>query len=210
MKNLPEKIKTIASESEFRLKEKGSTFISLSTPIEKDEDAVKFLSSLKKKYYDATHYCYSYRFVDGSFKYSDDGEPSGTAGKRILNAQNHFEVTNLITMVVRYFGGTKLGIGPLGKAYYESAFQCLKSSNLEHRILHNRIEIRYEFEFSNLIHHITSKYSLIIENNIYEPHPIMVCSIPHSTIDKFASELTSSSNNLVSLRELNESYYVKR
>lgn len=208
MNKLPEKIKTIASESEFRIKEKGSAFVSFSKPVKNVEEAASFLTSLKKKYYDATHHCYSYRFVDGSFKYSDDGEPSGTAGKRIYNAQIHFELTNLVTAVVRYYGGTKLGVGPLGKAYYDSAFHCLESSKVVELVLHQRIEIRYEFEFSNLTHHLISKYSLIIEENVFEPHPLLICSIRNSIVDQFRSELSALSNNQIACKRLDEFCYL--
>jgi len=210
MNKLPEKIKTIASESEFRLKEKGSTFISISKPIDTEDEAASLLLSLKKKYYDATHHCYSYQLVNGPFKYSDDGEPRGTAGKRIFNAQIHFELTNLVTVVVRYYGGVKLGVGPLGKAYYEAAFQCLESSKIESLILHQKIEIRYEFEFSNFIHHQISKYSLKVEKNIFEPQPSILCLIRHSIIDTFSSELSALSNNKIFLKRIDEWYYLRR
>ncbi len=200
MAKLPEQLKTISSECEFKLKEKGSSFISISKPIETEEEAAIFLTSLKKKYYDATHHCYSYQLVDGSFKYSDDGEPNGTAGKRIFNAQTHFGLTNLITVVIRYYGGVKLGVGPLGKAYYDSAYQNLESSKTEEKILHAQIEIEYDFEFSNLIHHLISKYGLIIQNHLYEPKPVLICLIRYSILDQFSSELSLSSNNKVSVQ----------
>ena len=141
MAKLPDKIKTIIKDSEFRFKEKGSVFIGLSFPINSEEDAESFLLSVRKKYYDATHHCYSYKLTDGTFKYSDAGEPNGTAGIRIYNAQNHFDLTGILTIIVRYFGGVKLGVGPLGKAYYETAYQNLKSSETEDRILHQQIQL---------------------------------------------------------------------
>ncbi|MBA4407338.1 hypothetical protein C0389_08695 [bacterium] len=208
MNKLPEKIKTIVSESEFKMKEKGSSFVSFSKPVKNVEEALSFLSSLRKKYYDATHHCYSYQFVDGSFKYSDDGEPNGTAGKRIYNAQIHFELTNLLTVVARYYGGLKFGVGPLGKAYYESAFKCLETSKIKELTLHQKIEIQYEFEFSNFIHHLISKYSLIIEQNIFGPKSMIVCSARNSIIDQFSSELTTSSNQQLFCKKLDESLYL--
>lgn len=209
MIKLPEKIKTIALESEFKIKEKGSSFISISTPVKNSKEAVEFLATLKKKYYDATHHCYSYQLVDGSFKYSDDGEPNGTAGKRIYNAQNHFELINLVTVVVRYYGGVKLGVGLLGKAYYESAFKCLESSKIDTLILHQKIEIKYEFGLSNLIHHLISKYSLIIENSTFEDYPLLTCLIRNSILNQFSSELTSQSNNQITCKRLGAFQYLE-
>lgn len=210
MAKLPDQIRTISLESEFKLKEKGSTFISISKPIETVEEAVLFLTSLKKKYYDATHHCYSYQLVDGSFKYSDDGEPNGTAGKRIFNAQTHFGLTDLITVVIRYYGGIKLGVGPLGKAYYDSAMQNLELSKTEEKILHAQIEIEYEFEFSNLIHHLISKYGLIIQNHLFEPRPVLICLIRYSAVNQFSSELSSSSNNKISVYKTDRLCYQKK
>jgi uncharacterized YigZ family protein len=210
MAKLPEQIKTISSESEFKLKEKGSTFISISKPIGTAEEAITFLTSLKKKYYDATHHCYSYQLVDGSFKYSDDGEPSGTAGKRIYNAQIHFELTDLITVVIRYYGGIKLGVGPLGKAYYDAAMQNLESSATEEKILHQQIKIEYDFEFSNLIHHLISKYGLTIQNQLFEAKPSIICLIRHSVINQFSSDLSASSNNKLTVKSAGEFTYQKK
>ncbi len=141
MLRLPSIIKTPESESEFKLKEKGSSFISISGPIENEKEANTFLNSIRKKYYNASHHCFSYKLADGQFRYSDDGEPNGTAGIRIYNSQNYFGLTNLITVVVRYFGGTKLGVGPLGKAYYKSSSQNLASSTITEKHLYQQAEI---------------------------------------------------------------------
>ncbi|MEW6654134.1 MAG: YigZ family protein, partial [Bacteroidota bacterium] len=161
MTNYKNNIKTLKAANEYRFKENGSLFITICEPILTEEEAIGFLSKIKRQYYDATHHCYSYITQNGSFKFSDDGEPSGTAGKRIYNAQNHFDVTNLITIVIRYFGGTKLGVGLLGKAYYNSAFQCLSNSIFEEKELYNRITITYDFAFSKTVHHFVTKYRLI-------------------------------------------------
>jgi len=205
--NLPDEIKTITSEAEFRLKEKGSLFISISRPIQTEEEANSFLNSINKKYYDATHHCYSYKLVNGTFKYSDDGEPTGTAGIRIFNAQNHFDLTNVITIVIRFFGGVKLGVGPLGKTYYQSAFQNLENSQKEEFELYKNIEINYSFEWLQLVHHLISKYSLIIEENLFETHPQLICSIRNKSIEIFAQDLTSGSKNEINFKILGNSIY---
>jgi len=198
MSSLPYQIKTIAAESEFRFKEKGSTFIGLSSPINLEEEGINFLNSVKKKFYDATHHCFSYKLADGLFKYSDDGEPNGTAGIRINNAQNHFELTNIITIVVRYFGGVKLGVGPLGKAYYEAAIQNLETSMKIEKELYQKIELEYQFEQTKYVHHLISKFELVVNKNLFESSPIMQCSIKASRINEISSELNENYNpNLV-------------
>ncbi len=210
MLKLPSTIKTVESESEFRLKEKGSTFLSISKPAENEAEANTFLNLIRKKYYDATHHCYSYKFVDGQFKYSDDGEPNGTAGIRIYNAQNHFELTNLVTVVVRYFGGTKLGVGPLGKAYYEASLQNLNLSSIIEKQLYQHTEISYRFDQSKTVHHIISKYSALIRNSLYEPAPKIECLVPIDQVKKINGERDSLHQTGINI-DLKKSFeYIKK
>jgi len=205
-----ESIKTIIKESEFRLKEKGSLFISLSFPVKSEEEAESHLNSIRKKYYDAAHHCYSYKLNDGSFKYSDAGEPNGTAGIRIYNAQNHFELTSIITVVVRYFGGIKLGVGPLGKTYYEAVYQNLKISEIEERILHKHIQLIFNYDQTRSIHHLISKYHILIEESIFNPTPVMNCLIPVIQIEKFISELKENYNCNIKVILSDEYKFIKR
>jgi putative IMPACT (imprinted ancient) family translation regulator len=104
----PSEIRTIRTGDEVKFKEKGSLFISQPFSIENEQSATEILREIKKKYFDASHHCYAWRLSDGNFKSSDDGEPSGTAGLRIMNAIDHYDLTNLIVIVTRWFGGTKL------------------------------------------------------------------------------------------------------
>jgi uncharacterized YigZ family protein len=210
MVKLPDKIKTIIKESEFRLKEKGSLFISLSFPVKSEEEAGLHLNSIRKKYYDAAHHCYSYKLTDGTFKYSDAGEPNGTAGIRIYNAQNHFELTSIITIVVRYFGGIKLGVGPLGKAYYETTYQNLKTSEIEERILHKYIQLKFDYDRTKSVHHLISKYQILIEESIFDSAPVMNCFIPAVQIEKFIFELKENFNANIKVIISDESKFIKR
>jgi uncharacterized YigZ family protein len=200
MNQLPDKIKTLSNQAEFELKEKGSSFISISAPIENENSAIEFLNSIRKKYYDATHHCYSYKLLDGKFKYSDDGEPNGTAGIRIFNAQNHFEVTNLITVVTRYFGGIKLGVGPLGKAYYEAAYTNLNQSQINEKNLFYEINIKFEFKNSKTTHHLISKHGLKIIQNTFEDQPCITCLLPSTSFANFESEVAAQYNTLLVTR----------
>jgi uncharacterized YigZ family protein len=210
MAKLPDKIKTIIKDSEFRFKEKGSVFIGLSFPIKSEEDAESFLLSVRKKYYDATHHCYSYKLTDGTYKYSDSGEPNGTAGIRIYNAQNHFDLTGILTIIVRYFGGVKLGVGPLGKAYYETAYQNLKSSKTEERILHQQIQLKFDYDQTKSIHYLISKYQIRIEESIFDPIPVINCSIPVNQIDKFIFELKQNFNPNIKVILSDEYKFIKK
>lgn len=195
--NLPLKIKTIVSGTEFKLKEKGSLFIAQCKAVYSEEEAIEFLNGVKKQYYDAAHNCYAYKLADGSLKYSDDGEPNGTAGIRILNAINHYELTYLIVVVTRYFGGVKLGVGPLGKAYYETALECLNLTKTQSKTHHTRGIISYKFEHSSLVHRILSKYNAVIENSLFGEEPSIVCLIPTQEVEPLITDFANSSNNKV-------------
>lgn len=205
---LPDTIKTIKAPFEFKLKEKASLFIALSFPIQSEIEAIDILAAIKKKYFDATHHCYSYKLQQGIFKYSDDGEPSGTAGLRIYNAQNHLELTNLLTIVVRYYGGTKLGVGPLGKAYYDSALSSLESINIITKTSYTKIDIEFDYSLSKTVHHFITKYKLIIQNSSYDPHPKMHCLIATAKIADFTKEVDTASNKKISLLILPQTEYL--
>lgn len=200
--NLPESIKTIPSLSEFKLKEKGSQFLAFSKPVNNETEVQSYLTELRKKFYDATHHCYSFKLVDGSFKYSDDGEPNGTAGIRIYNAQNHFDLTNLVTVVVRYFGGVKLGVGPLGKAYYEAALASLSNSKINELILYSQFEIYFDFSLSKSVHHFLNKHKAIIKQNLFDLKPGMIILIQTKYAEPFISELQTAVQNQITINPL--------
>lgn len=193
MGSLPSHIITIAQSSEIKIKEKGSLFIGQIFHIEDEDGAHKILEGVRKKYFDATHNCYAYRFTDGSVKYSDDGEPNGTAGKRILNAINHEKLFNVLIIVTRYFGGTKLGIGPLGNAYYDASMEVIKAGTKKDQELFVKGKIRYDFEYSNLVHRLISQHNVRITSNFFEDLPGMEFLIPIESKDSFCSGIRENS-----------------
>ena len=154
--NIIKPINTLRETCETRLKEKGSLFISQAFNTSDIEECEKILTSVRKKYFDATHHCYAFKLNTGESRYSDNGEPNGTAGVRILNAIDHFDLTNLIVIVIRYFGGTKLGVGPLGKSYYESAFNTLKTAGIIVKNPYSGITITTNFDQMGHIFRILS------------------------------------------------------
>ncbi|MCK9279436.1 MAG: YigZ family protein [Melioribacteraceae bacterium] len=208
MNEIKESIKIITTKCEFRFKEKGSEFIALSFYIESEEEALEKLNSIKKKFYDAVHHCYAYSINYEKSKYSDDGEPNGTAGIRIFNAINHFELTNIIVIVVRYFGGVKLGVGPLGKAYYFAAEQLLSQSPASIKSAYQRLEIFYNYEQVSRIHYLINQNEAIIEKMIYEPELKMVCLVLISKIGRFVTELIDFSGGSIKTKLLSEIKYL--
>ncbi|MBI1937259.1 MAG: YigZ family protein [Ignavibacteriales bacterium] len=204
---LPFKINTVEKTSEALLKEKGSEFSSYSYPIKTEVEANDLLNSLRKKFYDATHHCYAFKLADGTIKYSDDGEPGGTAGIRILNAINHFDLNNIIVIVVRYFGGTKLGVGPLGKAYYESALECLKQSKIISQFQKQNMSVKFPFEQSNFVHKILTRYSVKILRTDYTDSPGITCTVKIESSDKLITELTTNPSIGIKVNFVDESTF---
>ncbi|MEO6550448.1 MAG: YigZ family protein [Ferruginibacter sp.] len=141
----PEFYKTIEQPATAEYKDRGSKFIAFAYPIEKPTDHKLYLQQLKNEHLKAVHHCFAYRIgTDGnSFRVSDDGEPSGSAGKPILGQIDSKELTNIAVIVVRYFGGTLLGIPGLINAYKTATSLVLQVTP----IVSKQIEVKYLFHF---------------------------------------------------------------
>lgn len=190
-------IKILKEPAESSYKEKDSEFITMAFPVRIEEEILGFLNNIKKKYYDASHYCYAFRLKDKTFRYSDAGEPAGTAGIRILNAIDHFEITDILIIVVRYFGGIKLGVGSLGKAYYLSAEQLLKNCSFQEEKPFIKTTINADFNFISVVHRTLSNHSAIIENTEYGEKATFECLIPENHLARFLNELSDSGNGQI-------------
>ncbi len=139
--------RTIASPSEAVFKEKMSKFLAFAHPVTSASEAKSVVASYQKKYFDARHVCWAYMVgaARTEFQSNDNGEPSGTAGKPILGQINSFELTDVVIVVVRYFGGIKLGTSGLIAAYREAARLALNDATIEER--HVMSEIRFTFPY---------------------------------------------------------------
>ena len=124
--------RTVAAEAEAACRERSSKFLSWIYPVRSEEEIRERLDALRKKYYDATHHCYAWRLGPRgeAFRANDDGEPSGTAGKPILGQLLSNDITDCLVVVVRYFGGTKLGVPGLIAAYKESAAEAIAAAEI--------------------------------------------------------------------------------
>jgi len=139
--------KTIDKISEGIYKEKGSKFISYAYPVSTEEEIKEKIANIKKQYYDARHHCYAYMLGHerNTFRAVDDGEPSSTAGKPILGQILSKEITNVLIVVVRYFGGTKLGVGGLINAYKSAAADALDNNEIIEKTLDAYFKIEYDY-----------------------------------------------------------------
>lgn len=176
---------------------KGSKFITLINHIESKKEAEDFLLSVKKKYFDATHHCYAYKLkTDGqtTVKFSDDGEPSNTAGKPILTVIEHSEIINIIVIVVRYFGGTKLGTGGLIKAYTDSAKDGLTDCEVVQVEITEKFKININYNLIKTIKHILIPYKAEIVAENYSDIAEMEISVNASLFDKLKKELFDKTN----------------
>ena len=143
---------TIASASEAVYKEKSSKFLAYAYPVKSEEEIHGILDELHKRYYDATHHCYAWRLGPHgeSYRANDDGEPSGTAGRPILGQLLSNELTDCLIVVVRYFGGTKLGVPGLIAAYKESAAAAIEAAEIIERTVDRIITVRFSYLAMNL------------------------------------------------------------
>ncbi len=202
-------IKTINSPAESTYKEKGSDFIARAYHAESEAEVKDYLEETKKEHYDASHHCYAFRFKDDSFRYSDAGEPNGTAGIRILNAIDHYGLKDILVIVTRYFGGTKLGVGPLGKAYYTSAELLLKDCSYVEQKPYYRVSILCDFSFISLVHRLLSNFYGIIENIDYGDSVTFGSLIPAENTGDFIREVRDSSNGNIKVDKQPEIIFQK-
>jgi uncharacterized YigZ family protein len=205
MKELPE-INVIDSAYKAEIKEKGSQFLSFAIPAENEEEIILNLEKLKKEYYDAAHLCYAYKLI-GSFKYSDAGEPSGTAGIRIFNAIEHFNLINILLVVVRYFGGIKLGVGRLGRTYYKTAIKVLEKTDIKKKFLYQKVSIKLDFQLSQKVYHLFSNSENKILNVNYSGQASFECLVRIESLAHFLQEIRNFSGGKVQIVVSEKIYY---
>ena len=162
--------KTVKTQSVGLYKEKGSKFLAYAKAVF-DEDEVKaFLEAVKAEHSKARHHCYAYRFgMDKlqNYRVNDDGEPSGSAGRPILGQIDSFGLTNVMVIVVRYFGGTKLGIPGLINAYKTSTKEAFKQAEIVHRQIHNFYQLTFDYGKMNDVMSLLKKQNIQIKEQAY-------------------------------------------
>jgi uncharacterized YigZ family protein len=186
-------------EAEAEIKVKGSKFIAAIIPVRSKEEAEEKYAELKKRYYDATHNCFAYRIRKDIFRYSDDGEPSGTAGKPIFQVLESAELNEALCVVTRYFGGTKLGTGGLIRAYSEAAHQALASLKIEKKILTHTLKLNFGYDLENLVRKVLHEFKGEIGASDYAARIEMEVKIPKSRRDQFKAKLIDLSNSTIKI-----------
>lgn len=153
---------TIESSTESLYKEKGSKFFGFAFPVSSEDDIKNHLEELRKTYHDARHHCYAYviGLKEQSFRANDAGEPNHSAGDPILGQIRSKELTNCLVVVVRYFGGTKLGVSGLISAYKTAAEAALEKARIHERFSKTRFHLAFEYEATSEVERILSDYGI--------------------------------------------------
>lgn len=161
--------RTIESASTATFKDKGSKFIAYAYPILSETEVKELVQALKKEHFSARHHCYAWRLGAKGERYraNDDGEPSGTAGRPILGQLQSLEVTNMLIVVVRYFGGTLLGVSGLINAYKTSANLVLSEATIVERIVEKQFDLRFEYPLQNAVMKVIKDEQLEIVSSQY-------------------------------------------
>ena len=156
--------KTVQYDSEGLVKEKGSKFLSFVYPVASEDEVKQKLEALRKKYFDARHHCYAYMLgeTDRRFRANDDGEPNHSAGDPILGQIRSKEITNVLIVVVRYFGGVKLGVGGLIAAYKAAAELALENNTIIQKEVKKIIRIHYSYTSTPEVMRLVKEFQLEI------------------------------------------------
>ena len=187
--------KTIKKLGEGLYKEKGSKFIAKAFHVESEEEIKQILSDIKKEYHDARHHCYAWRIdpLNERTRSNDDGEPSGSAGKPILNQILSFELINVLVVVTRYFGGTKLGVSGLFNAYRTAAREALENSIIVKEELKSLYRIEYEYLMMDKVMRVIKDDDITIKDQNFDNVCVMDLEIKYSTVQKSTNKLKSIS-----------------
>ena len=185
--------KTIENPVEnILLKEKGSKFIGFAFPVNNENELKNALEKIRSEHPKATHHCYAFRMgINGeNYRANDDGEPSGSAGLPIYNQLLANEITNVLVISVRYYGGTKLGVSGLVKAYKESAKITLEEANIITKELEAEIEIQFNFNQQNLIFTLLSKFDAKVLDFDADENCILTASLKTAHKENISDKLS--------------------
>jgi uncharacterized YigZ family protein len=175
----------LSTSSEGEYKEKGSKFLSYAYPIVSIEDFELHMEEVKSLHPKARHYCYAYRLgLEGDvYRANDDGEPSGTAGKPILGQLLSQDVSDTLIVVVRYFGGTKLGASGLINAYKTAAYDAISNGQKTKKVLSDLYKLTFEYGEMGHILNVIKSLNLNITEKVFETIPYIVLEIPKSQVE---------------------------
>lgn len=199
--------KTVSTEAETLLVEKKSKFISSVRPVCQEADAIAFIGQIRKKYPDANHHVYGYVIDENHiFRYSDDGEPQGTAGMPVLDTIRKEGLVDVAVVVTRYFGGTLLGTGGLVHAYGASARQGLLEAKIVTRSLCNSVAVHVDYTLVGKVQHKIAVENYILEDTLYENEVVFLICCPIEQTQHLIAEMTELTNGRAVCKVMEQKY----
>ena len=186
--------RTIRAPASAELKVKGSRFLAEAVPVTSVEAAEAHIEAVREREYSATHHCTAYRVgpKGRTFRYNDDGEPSGTAGPPLLRQIDGRELTNTLVVVTRYYGGTKLGTGGLVRAYGDAAALALDACQIVERVLRDRLRVRFAYGDTSPAMHTIHQHDAEIVDTRYTDHTELTVAVRRSEVEVFIETFTNA------------------
>lgn len=186
----PDTYYTVAGKGESVIREKASKFIGLVSPVDSEAEAREVLNGIRKKYHDANHHCFAYCLGPAReiYRLSDDGEPSGSAGRPIHGQLLSKDLSDTLAVVVRYFGGTKLGIPGLISAYRQSASEALENAGKTEKIIKIKLRVDFPYEKMNEVMRIQKEEDLDIIDQVFDTNCSITLAVRKSKTDKVLSK----------------------
>ena len=193
---MSDEYKTIKTISEGYYTEKRSKFLAFAHPVSTVEEAMALVEQYQKKYYDARHVCWAYMIGTEreTFRSNDNGEPSGTAGKPILGQINSNELTNIIILVVRYFGGVKLGTSGLIVAYRTAAAEAIAAATIEERQVEAEYDFSFEYPLMNAVMKVVRDMDARVLSQSYDMDCQMKVSIRKGLLEELKTRIGKAIN----------------
>lgn len=206
---MKEMLRVVYEGGEGEIIEKKSRFIATVRPVDSEEEALSFIEGLKKKYWNATHNCFAYVIGDNMEiqRFSDDGEPSGTAGKPMLEVLLGEDVHNVAVVVTRYFGGTLLGTGGLVRAYGKSVKAGLENSIVVDKIQGMQLEIQTDYNGLGKIQYLLGQRKIAILDSEYAEDVKVTALIPMSQLHEVKQAVTEATGGKAVMNEKEELYF---
>ncbi len=203
-----EEYRTLRCDAEDEFTEKRSRFIGYACPVTTEEQALEFIAQIKKKHWDAKHNVYAYVLRDGQIRrYSDDGEPQGTAGIPVLDVLLKSEITDAVIVVTRYFGGILLGGGGLVRAYGHAASIAVKAAGVDERVLCDDLSVTCDYAQYGRVQPLLLSHGAVIDDTLFEDEVTILFHQRKGMIDIFDKELADVSAGTVSCRVRGENFY---
>ena len=199
------KYTTVRDKGEYTLVEKKSEFIGYCAPVKTEAEAIEFVNSIKKKHSDARHNVYAYVLREGfASRFSDDGEPHGTAGMPVLDSIRKADLTDVAVVVTRYFGGILLGTGGLVRAYTAAATGAIGASGIVEVGTFSLVNIRANYSDYQKIMPVVSSFNGKIEDSDFGTEVVMTVSVRSENEEKFVDELVETTNGRVIAKNTGE------